>query len=308
MKKFYSSGKLLITGEYLVLNGAKALAVPLKVGQTMEVLPGTSNGSLKWESYYNGEIWFKATIDRKSLTAGDVVSNHHPGYLQKLLYGVKKLNPGFLSDGNTAGIANFLDFSPDWGFGSSSTLITNLAALAEVDPFKLNQIISNGSGYDIACASSSMPILFSKQEEKRTINPVRFYPAFSENLYLVWLGNKKSSELQILWYRGKIHPTKKQMAQITNITNEIWQINDLKFFGNALEEHNSILEKVLGLPQIKKQVFNDFEGVIKPLGAWGGDFVLVVSELSDESVRSYFNQKGFQVIFNWDEIVRNEID
>jgi hypothetical protein len=29
-KKFYSNGKLLITGEYLVLDGAKAFALPTK--------------------------------------------------------------------------------------------------------------------------------------------------------------------------------------------------------------------------------------------------------------------------------------
>ena len=30
MEKFYSHGKLLITGEYAVLDGAKAIALPTK--------------------------------------------------------------------------------------------------------------------------------------------------------------------------------------------------------------------------------------------------------------------------------------
>jgi hypothetical protein len=34
-KKFYSNGKLLITGEYLVLDGAKAFALPTKKGQNL---------------------------------------------------------------------------------------------------------------------------------------------------------------------------------------------------------------------------------------------------------------------------------
>ena len=34
---FYSNGKLLITGEYLVLKGALALAVPTVLGQEMGV-------------------------------------------------------------------------------------------------------------------------------------------------------------------------------------------------------------------------------------------------------------------------------
>jgi hypothetical protein len=32
---FYSNGKLLITGEYLVLDGAKAFALPTKFGQSL---------------------------------------------------------------------------------------------------------------------------------------------------------------------------------------------------------------------------------------------------------------------------------
>ena len=34
---FYSNGKLLITGEYVVLDGAKALALPTKFGQSLLV-------------------------------------------------------------------------------------------------------------------------------------------------------------------------------------------------------------------------------------------------------------------------------
>ena len=37
MQKFYSHGKLLITSEYAVLDGAKALAVPTKLGQSLKV-------------------------------------------------------------------------------------------------------------------------------------------------------------------------------------------------------------------------------------------------------------------------------
>ena len=37
MDAFYSHGKLLLTGEYLVLDGALALAVPCKLGQSLTV-------------------------------------------------------------------------------------------------------------------------------------------------------------------------------------------------------------------------------------------------------------------------------
>ena len=36
-QKYYSNGKLLFTGEYVVLDGANALAFPTKFGQSMSV-------------------------------------------------------------------------------------------------------------------------------------------------------------------------------------------------------------------------------------------------------------------------------
>ena len=37
MLRFYSHGKLLLTAEYVVLDGAKALALPTKYGQSLTV-------------------------------------------------------------------------------------------------------------------------------------------------------------------------------------------------------------------------------------------------------------------------------
>ena len=39
---FYSNGKLLITGEYLVLDGAKAFALPTKFGQNLIIEKGSN--------------------------------------------------------------------------------------------------------------------------------------------------------------------------------------------------------------------------------------------------------------------------
>ncbi|MEQ3661167.1 MAG: GHMP kinase, partial [Flavobacterium sp.] len=40
---YYSNGKLLLTGEYVVLDGAKALAVPTKFGQSLSIESGINN-------------------------------------------------------------------------------------------------------------------------------------------------------------------------------------------------------------------------------------------------------------------------
>jgi mevalonate kinase len=53
---FYSNGKLLITGEYLVLDGAKAFALPTKFGQSLII----EEGSDQWVSYdHDGSVWFE---------------------------------------------------------------------------------------------------------------------------------------------------------------------------------------------------------------------------------------------------------
>ena len=59
---FYSNGKLLITGEYLVLDGARAFALPTKFGQNLIVETG-SNQEIQWKSFNVDEkIWFEDVI------------------------------------------------------------------------------------------------------------------------------------------------------------------------------------------------------------------------------------------------------
>ncbi len=72
-----------------------------------------------------------------------------------------------------------------------------------------------------------------------------------------------------------------------------------------LPGHNRIMENILNTVAVQKQYFTDFEGTIKPLGAWGGDFILAISEAGFEKVRTYFNQKGLKVVFKWDELVKS---
>ena len=64
---FYSNGKLLLTGEYLVLDGAKSLAVPTKLGQDL-IVENIQEQQLIWGSFTNtGECWFEAVFDLPKL-------------------------------------------------------------------------------------------------------------------------------------------------------------------------------------------------------------------------------------------------
>jgi len=72
-KEFYSNGKLLITGEYLVLDGAKGLAVPTKFGQNLIVTEG-ANQEIKWTSFdSDGSVWYEDTFSFRDISSKDSV-------------------------------------------------------------------------------------------------------------------------------------------------------------------------------------------------------------------------------------------
>ncbi len=65
--RHYSNGKLLLTGEYVVLDGATSLAVPTKFGQDLIIEP-IKDSQLIWGSFtHTGECWFEASFDLPKL-------------------------------------------------------------------------------------------------------------------------------------------------------------------------------------------------------------------------------------------------
>ena len=64
---FYSNGKLLLTGEYAVLDGALSLALPTKLGQKMTVTEMASE-KIIWKSLdEKGRIWFETDFQQDEL-------------------------------------------------------------------------------------------------------------------------------------------------------------------------------------------------------------------------------------------------
>ena len=57
--------------------------------------------------------------------------------LKALLNLAKKENPNFLLEGGE--VKTFLEFNKNWGLGSSSTLISNIASWAKVNPYHLGK-------------------------------------------------------------------------------------------------------------------------------------------------------------------------
>ncbi|MGK0436900.1 MAG: mevalonate kinase, partial [Flavobacteriales bacterium] len=102
--KFYSNGKLLLTGEYLVLDGANSLAIPTKFGQDL-IVNQIQESSLIWESFDElGNCWFEAefrlpdlrivteTFDADTDNSKETLAIT----LQNILLQAKTMNPEFL--------------------------------------------------------------------------------------------------------------------------------------------------------------------------------------------------------------------
>ena len=299
--KFYSNGKLLITGEYLVLNGAQALALPLSCGQSLNHKK-TNDNIIKWDSYdLKNNIWFNTLINKYNLEVIESSDSTIAKRLTEILKSIRNHNNEFLNKSGCE-IETKLNFDKDWGLGTSSTLISNLSKFANVDPYIILNETFGGSGYDIACSNINYPILFSLDNGKRVIQKVEFDPPFKKNLYFTYLNKKQNSNKEILRY-SNLRISSSDIDKITSISKQMIVTKSQQEFNVLLHYHEEILSSVLKRDTIKTELFPDFEGSIKSLGAWGGDFILCSSK-SDPS--SYFNGKGFSIIFSYSDMVNNK--
>ena len=298
---FYSNGKLLLTGEYLVLDGATALALPTRFGQYLDVEP-TSGNSITWKSYDSeGSVWYEDDIPISVIKEGQQQKGKAETLtLIKILHEAYKQNPLILDNAKGFSITTRLTFPRLWGLGTSSTLINNLSEWLDIDAYKLLQSSFGGSGYDIACAQHSTPISYSIKNNSPIVEPVHFNPDFSDKLFFVYLNKKQNSRSAIAAYREQKNNIHQILNPINNITKKLPEAKDLHFFRLLLEEHEAIMSDILKVKTIKEQLFPDFMGTLKSLGAWGGDFVLAASEDNPEH---YFKSKGYNTIIPYNEMI-----
>ena len=296
--RFFSNGKLLITGEYVILDGALSLAVPSLLGQSLEV---TNNESkhIKWLSKNSdGRVWFNCTIRIDNLKVEKTSSNDISNKLTDIIKVIREVNPTFLNESGLD-ITSELTFDKEWGLGSSSTLISNLSQLARIDPYELNNRIFNGSGYDIACAKSESPLLYRLSKNERDIEKVSFRPIFHEKIYFVYLNNKQNSLTEIRKYKN-LNPSNTLISEVSDITKKLLKSSDLKNFNDLIHSHEKVISKLISKQPIKQELFKDFRGEIKSLGAWGGDFIMASC---DEDPSSYFKNKGFNTILKYSDLL-----
>ena len=309
MMRFRANGKLLLTGEYLVLHGAVALALPTKLGQTMTVTTASGchceehgDEAILWNAYKPDGLWLSATLKPDTL---EVVETDDPSKAEKLaaiLKAVRELNPGAFEPG--LHFETHLEFNPAWGLGSSSTLISNLAQWAGVNPYEILKRTIGGSGYDLACATAQSAIHYKLDQGKPLVQPVVFNPPFVDRLYFVYQEKKQHSSDEVRrfnqqWGQADL---KAEMQTVSELGMALPTITYYEDFCTLLQLHESILARCLDREPVQQQ-YPDFNGVLKSLGAWGGDFLLAVTEMPDEDVRAYFQGKGMNTVFKYQDLI-----
>lgn len=297
-----------MSGEYFVLDGALGLAVPTKQGQSMTVEATAGfDHVLEWESLDNdGNTWFKGTFDKNSGVYFKGTDKPTGLRLQQIFQAAQKLNAQFLREGECYKVSTHLDFPKNWGLGTSSTLIYNLAQWATVDAFELLDMTFGGSGYDIACAGAKGAITFYKTPTPH-YEEVFFDPIFKSHLYFVYLTKKQNSRDGIARYRSLVREKETLIKDITAITKAMQHALRLPDFEELIREHEAIVSSTLNIARAKRLHFKDYWGEVKSLGAWGGDFVLVTSEASEAETRQYFADKGFDVCLKYDDLVKQQL-
>ena len=301
MQTFYSHGKLLISAEYAVLDGALALALPTKFGQSLSVESTTEN-TIHWKSISNeGVVWFEAefTIDA-ALKISTTDTSDVAVRLVQVLDALQQLNPLLFEAQKGYTLTSTLEFPENWGLGSSSTLINNLAQWAQVDAFELLALTFGGSGFDIACAQQDTGILYQLDKGKPTIKPVEFLPPFLDSLFFVHRNQKQNSRDGIHSYKTLTANQSLDFSVLNSLTLDLLNCTDLKTFESLIEQHERYISTLIQQPPLKEALFSDYEGSIKSLGAWGGDFFLATGNAAD---MDYFKSKGYTTVVGYSEMI-----
>ena len=289
----------MLTSEYVAVDGALVLAIPTKLGQELFYTENEDQKSLIfWEAYHQNQLWLKTTIDYKNWKIIETNDFKASEFILKTLKNVQNLSEIKLKNDTSYHVKTNLQFPSDFGLGSSSTLMNNLAEWANIDPFILNEISLGGSGYDVAVAKEKSAVLYSRFPE-RVYETIDFQPNFKVELIFIHLNQKQDSREGISHYRSK--PTSTELINDYSVlTKKIVNSQNLEEFSELMTIHEQKLSDFLETPTVKEKYFQDCPSFVKSLGAWGGDFVLA-SKFGD--YQDYFKQRGFSKIFSWKDLI-----
>lgn len=296
-KQIHASGKLMLTGEYAVLDGALSWAVPTVYGQNLSAIPSPGAG-LKWQSTNSkGEAWFRGLWDSqgKLLNQNDIEVAET---LHRLLMKAQDLNSNPF-DGWS--VETQLEFPNEWGLGSSSSLVALLAHWLEVNPYELFYNTLTGSGYDVAVAYENAGVLFELNNSKPKYEVTQHKPVFADQIYFAYSGKKQNSHREVKSYSQLDTEARQSLVKpISELTQKMHTTSNFHEFTSCMKEHEQILGTILERDVLQKTLPN-LSGTVKHLGAWGGDFFMLATEDLRDLER--LKTEGIDTIFSWNELI-----
>jgi len=276
--------------------------MPLNVGQQMEVSQVENSSTVRWQAWFQDKIWFECVLNLDDFSVFQTSDPAKSEVLVKLFKAILELNPEFKIPTGIK-FETKLESNPEWGFGSSSTLVSLLAQFANVDPFVLNEMVFQGSGFDIACATADGPIMYMRN---MPVEPLTLDYPFSDQLYLVYSGRKKKTATEVSTFLKERVISEKAVSEMSTLSEEFAFCTDQNEFNLLIRLHEELVSKAIGRISVKSEYFGDFKGEVKSLGAWGGDFYLVsTNKLTFNEVNRYFENKGLMTVFKWGDLLLN---
>lgn len=303
MQTFFSRGKILLTSEYFVLDGALALALPTKLGQTLQYeCVNKEHAQLRWIAKdADNTVWLQVDFSLPNFEIKNASNHALANTLQNILLKCNLKKPNFFDKNLSHVITTRLQFSRNWGLGSSSTFINNLAYLFDINAYELNSQTFATSGYDIASAQHKNPIFYRRYNDgTAAFSNATFNPEFRDKLFFVYQNEKQDTKLASQWYRSIDKPRLDTVKKLSEITTKIDATHDFEEFSYLVLAHENCIAEFLEKQTIKSEKFSDFDGAMKSLGAWGGDFILACGD--KDYVNMYFIDKGYTTILSWSDL------
>ncbi len=284
MKAFFAPGKILLTGEYLVLNGFESIALPTKWGQSMHVwefdTPGNQHDFLIFEAKdIQNNIWFSCRFELPTFQVidSDLLSNTETIRLKQIF---QKADLAHWKIGKSYRIETKLDFNRVYGLGSSSTLITLMAEYLNLNALQLQFEVFGGSGYDVAVGMIKKPIVYWLTEDDSNWQFWQMNTQLSQNWEVVFFGKKMDSRKSISEVQDALNEIAEDdfyTAQFDHILKLTKNATDKLSMEASLEMYQKLLSESIHLktPYEVLEISPVNGGLCKWLGAWGGDMILV---------------------------------
>jgi len=302
MEEYFSKGKLILMGEYAVLHGADALCLPLETGQKLLAEP-SYDGLIHWKWIYRDTVLADFSLVASTL---EVIEQRVgvADWAVKLLSLIRTDAETFLLQGANLQFVNL--FPAEWGLGSSSATIASLCRMAGVNPYHVNQNLMGGSGADIASTTAKNWFIYRKSSPLPATWELPFQYQFPQNTFFVYTGKKQATASHLAEVEQQMDSGVVSWMHANDFVYRFLAVPTIPEALKIIYEHELLIGSAIGKNPVGFD-FQDFPGKIKSLGAWGGDFFMALTQQSDKFVKNYFQQKGFQTVLNWKELVETKV-